>query len=98
MGRKFIIRTDQKSLRALLDQVVQTPEQQKYLAKLLDYQYTIMYKPGKENRIADALSRQPKDTIAQFLAISQVQFDLLDLLRAENVSSPFFLTKYKELA
>ena len=57
LGRKFIIRTDQKSLRALLDQVVQTLEQQKYLAKLLGYQYTIVYKPGKKNRVADALSR-----------------------------------------
>ena len=26
LGRRFIIRTDQKSLRALLDQVIQTPK------------------------------------------------------------------------
>ena len=32
------------------------------------------------------------------MAISQVQFDLLDLLRVENVNSPFFITKYEELA
>ena len=63
LGRKFIIRTDQKSLRALLDQMVQTPGQQQYLAKLLGYQYIIVYKPGKDNRVADALSRQP-DPIA----------------------------------
>ena len=57
LGMRFIIRTDQKSLCSLLDQVIQTPDQQKYLAKLLGYQYTIVYKPGKDNRVVDALSR-----------------------------------------
>ena len=56
LGRKFLIWTNQKSLKALLDQVIQTPEQQKYLAKLLGYQYSIVYKLGKDNRVADALS------------------------------------------
>ena len=50
LGRKFLIRTDQRSLRALLDQVIQTPKQQKYLTKLLGYEYAIVYKPGRENR------------------------------------------------
>ena len=33
LGRRFIIRTYQKSLRALLDQIIHTPEQQHYLTK-----------------------------------------------------------------
>ncbi|MCI17067.1 retrotransposon protein, partial [Trifolium medium] len=37
--------------------VIQTPEQQFYLAKLLGYTYEIIYKPGAQNRVADALSR-----------------------------------------
>lgn len=57
LGRKFIIYTDQRSLRELMTQVVQTPEQQFYLAKLLGYSYEIIYKPGAQNRVADALSR-----------------------------------------
>lgn len=56
LGRKFIIRIDRKSLRGLLDQVLQIPEQQHYLAELLGYRYTTVYKPGKENRAANALS------------------------------------------
>lgn len=31
----------------MLTQVVQTPEQQKWLSKLLGFDYTIMYRPGK---------------------------------------------------
>ena len=70
IGRQFIIRTYQKSLRSLLDQVIQIPDQQKYLAKLLGSQYTIVYKPGKDNRVADALSRQLDLLSAYFLAFS----------------------------
>jgi len=39
-----------------MTQIVQTPEQQFYLAKLLGYSYEIVYKPGAQNHVADALS------------------------------------------
>ena len=57
LGHKFIIKTDQKSLKELLEQRLQTPEQQQWLPKFLGYDFTIQYKPGKENIPADALSR-----------------------------------------
>ncbi|GAU41241.1 hypothetical protein TSUD_97760 [Trifolium subterraneum] len=57
LGHKFIIRTDQKSLRSLMEQSLQTSEQQEWLHKFLGYDFTIEYKPGKENMAADALSR-----------------------------------------
>jgi hypothetical protein len=57
LGHKFIIKTDQKSLKNLMDQTLQTPEQQQWLHKFLGYDFTIEYKPGKENVVADALSR-----------------------------------------
>lgn len=57
LGRPFTISTDQKSLKYLLDQRISTTDQQNWIAKLLGYQFTIHYKPGKENRAADALSR-----------------------------------------
>jgi hypothetical protein len=67
LGRKFIIHTDQRSLRELMTQVIQTPEQQFYLAKLLGFSYEIVYKPGAQNRVADALSRMPEPAQSCFI-------------------------------
>ena len=58
LGRKFFIETDQHSLKYLLDQRVATQEQQKSVAKLLGYDYEIIYHSGRENSTADALSRR----------------------------------------
>jgi len=57
LGKKFIIRIDQQSLKSLLDQNLHTPEQHKWAHKLLGYDFEIQYKPGRENVPADALSR-----------------------------------------
>lgn len=57
LGHPFTIKTDQKSLKSLNDQSLQTPEQQAWLPKFLGYDFKIEYKPGKESIPADALSR-----------------------------------------
>lgn len=57
LGRQFIVYTDQKSLRQLLHQRISTMDQQNWAAKLLGYQFDIVYKPGATNGGADALSR-----------------------------------------
>lgn len=65
-----LIETDQKILKELPSQVVQTPEQHYYLSKLLGYDYDIVYKPGKENRVADALSRRDVVTEPSYMILS----------------------------
>ncbi|PNY04986.1 hypothetical protein L195_g001420, partial [Trifolium pratense] len=62
LGHPFVIYTDHQSLKELITQAVQTPEQQVYLAKLMGYDYSIQYKSGKTNVVADALSRLPEKT------------------------------------
>lgn len=52
----FTIRTDHKSLLHLTDQKIHTKIQQKALLKLMDLDFTILYKKGTSNLAADALS------------------------------------------
>lgn len=42
-----------------MTQTIQTSKQQKILVKLLSNDYSIEYKPGNPNKIADALSCKP---------------------------------------
>uniref|UniRef100_A0A8R7Q5N4 Reverse transcriptase domain-containing protein n=1 Tax=Triticum urartu TaxID=4572 RepID=A0A8R7Q5N4_TRIUA len=53
----LIIRTDQQSLKYIQEQKVTEGVQHKLLIKLMGYNFTVEYKKGKENRVADALSR-----------------------------------------
>jgi hypothetical protein len=53
----LIIKTDQQALRYIQDQKLTEGVQHKLLIKLLGYNYTIEYKKGKENIVADAFSR-----------------------------------------
>lgn len=82
LGNKFIIRTDQRSLKSLMDQSLQTPEQQAWLHKFLGYDFKIEYKPGKDNQAADALSRM------FMLAWSEPHSIFLEELRARLISDP----------
>jgi hypothetical protein len=72
LGQHFIIQTDQRSLKYLLEQRITTPEQQKWVAKLLGYDYEIQYRPGRENSAADALSRRPASPTLHNLFVPQL--------------------------
>lgn len=74
-GSHFIIRTDQKSLKWLLQQKISTPFQQFWLSKLMGFDYEITYKSGTENLVADALSRVEGSEVL-CLAMSVISSDL----------------------
>ncbi|XP_030479163.2 uncharacterized protein LOC115696402 [Cannabis sativa] len=99
LGRQFLIRTDHKSLKELLTQVIQTPEQQQFLQKLIGFHFTIEYKPGKTNAAVDALSRQhevPNSLLAA--AQSTASFEFLEELRQENTTCPELRHIHEQLA
>lgn len=72
LGQRFLIQTDQRSLKYYLEQKAATPEQQKWLAKLMGYEYEIIYILGRDNTVADALSRRPDSPTINYLFVSQI--------------------------
>lgn len=88
-GHSFVIRTDHASLKHLLEQVMQMPEQKACLPKLLGYRFSIEYKPGKHNQAADALSR------TSYMALSIFSEPIMDLIYNAIAFSPL-LAQLKE--
>ena len=84
MNLPFVFRTDQQSLKFLLDHKMATPFQQKWLSKLAGFDFTVEYKCGSENRAVDALSRIPSTQLFT-MAVSSIHSQLMsDLQRHWN--------------
>ena len=64
---EFIIRTDHKSLTYLTEQNLHSDMQRKAMNRLMGLQFKVVYRKGKENAAADALSR-----VGHLLAIQAV--------------------------
>lgn len=89
VGRKFTIQTDQRSLWYMLEQHILTLELQKWMSKLVGYNYDIVYKPGCTNSAADALSWIRDNPLLH--AISQPRVSFWEYLRALTHSDPYLL-------
>lgn len=75
----FVVKTDHHSLKFLLEQRITTPCQQKWLVKLLGYDYTMVYKKKNENIVADALSK--REEMIQLCSFSGLHSVLLDQIK-----------------
>jgi hypothetical protein len=60
-GRRFLVRTDHYSLKFLLDQRLATIPQHHWVGKLLGFDFSVEYKPGRANTVVDTLSRRDTD-------------------------------------
>jgi hypothetical protein len=78
LGRHFQVHTDQKSLKFLTEQRIMAEDQQKWIAKLIGFDFEVKYKPGKDNSAADALSRQ-----MNYASITTVQCEVWEGLEEE---------------
>lgn len=79
LGRHFIVRTYQRALKFLLEQKLHTGSQLKWITRLMQFDFDIEYKKGKDNKAADALSRVPAAQLAA-LTLSIVKTDLFQII------------------
>jgi hypothetical protein len=91
MGKRFELRTDHKGLKYLFDQPNLNSRQSRWLEFLREYDFDIKHIKGKENKVADALSRRVHELRAT--TISMYQTDVKNkILEAANT-----YLQYKEL-
>ena len=96
LGHSFTIVTDHRSLKELLTQVIQTPEQHMYLARLMGFDYQIQYRSGKHNQAADALSRSPDFHPSLSLLLSIPCLTFLEELRQQLANNPQYCQRRQD--
>ena len=88
MGRHFKVKIDHDSLKYFLEQRLSSEEQQKWVTKMLVYDFEIIYKKAKKNVVEDALSRKDEDVEALLCAISIIQPEWINKAREDKQRSP----------
>lgn len=97
LGHHFTIITDHRSLKELLNQIIQTPEQHMYLARLMGYDYDIQYCSGSHNQAVDALSHLPELDPSTLLIISVPCFTFMKELRCQLDDHPYYQRKLQKV-
>lgn len=78
LGRRFIIKTDQQSLKFLMEQREIRLEYQRWVSKLMGFSFDSIYRSGSTNVVADALSRQDHSTeLGALLTTCHIPWDQL---------------------
>ena len=93
LGSRFKVRIDHHSLKFLLERRVGTPSQQRWLAKLLGYEFDVEYQSGASNGAVNALSR-----FLECLYLIQILPTWLDYIQKKHHDSLDIQHKMQALA
>lgn len=96
LGSKVKVITDHHSLKYLQTQPQIKPREARWLETIEEYDYEIEYRPGKQNVVADALSRH---SIRELSGISFVQIDeeIPTKMKRKYPQDTFFGEVYRSL-
>jgi len=81
-GSQFQVFSDHKSLKYLFDQKELNMRQRRWMEYLKDYDFELLYHPGKANVVADALSRKR----VHMSAMMMKELELIEKLRDMNLN------------
>src|SRR6202048_1493023 len=84
LGNRITIITDHRSLQYFSTQDKLSARQTRWSEFLQQFDYEIKYRPGKDNQVADSLSRRPDHILAPIHQTSiEISSELLDTIKAE---------------
>ena len=86
MGRNFLPKTYNMSLKYLFDQLDLNARKSRWLAFLSEYHFELNHIKGKENKVVDALSRW--NHMIHEVTLSQTDADLHEKIRTTNRVDP----------
>lgn len=72
---------DHQPLRTILTQTVNTPDQHHWISKLMGFDFEVVYRPGKDNKPANMLSRCDEGQFLSIVSVSKPAFGILGSLR-----------------
>ncbi|KAE8999308.1 hypothetical protein PR001_g19096 [Phytophthora rubi] len=85
LGQKpFVIYTDHASLRTATSSPHLSQRMARWLSFFAEYNFTVEYKPGKQNVLADALSRRPDYELAHLAYLESPLYELIREAYAED--------------
>ena len=88
MGRKFLLKIDNMSLKYLFEQPDLNARQAKWLAFLSEYRFELKHIKGNENKVFDTLSRRTH--MIYEVNLSQTDADLHERIRTTNRVDSFY--------
>jgi hypothetical protein len=95
MGRKFLLLTNNNSVKYLFSQPDLNARQARWLAFLSEFDFEVRHIKGKENKIADALSRKVHGLFE--VNISRPKSDLEQKIRTAGISNENYAKMMEEL-
>ena len=75
IGIKFVLMTDNKESKYVLDHPNLNARQARWLAFLSEYDFEIQHIKGKENKVGDALSRNARLNFAAVISTYTIDLD-----------------------
>jgi hypothetical protein len=86
LGKKFLLLTDHSSLTNFFNQSSLNARQARWTTFLSEFDFEMKHLKGKENRVADALSR--KLHCIYEVQISQVQSNIPEIIKEASLKDP----------
>uniref|UniRef100_H3GQN4 Integrase catalytic domain-containing protein n=1 Tax=Phytophthora ramorum TaxID=164328 RepID=H3GQN4_PHYRM len=94
-SKPFVIYTDHASLRTATSSPHLSQRMARWLSFFAENNFTVEYKPGKQNVLADALSRRPDYELAHVAYLESPLYELLREAYAENGDLADLVTSLK---